>query len=447
MYNFFTEWPVNQSTSATNASPAYCNVSDSNMQTDPFDTSNLTPQLHRYYSHVSPHYTSYSNLYNQDHYTDISISNQDIPQSVFNEQHTSKNTNMQQLSEKDVNEQLISNINAISIREQPAQMLDAKFLEELEKRLGKKESDDSSNKNLSSNSDISNLLLGIDGNPTSNIVPTLKPPPQTNKIKNTNVTSLPCKVQNTWSSKSVNLEQDNKICITSFDQATPSNLLIEDRLYDNMSRTNPNSQDTTTVFNRIWYERAMKDNVNVKNKQTNVNGYVDTGWSENIKQSPSKLYGSIQTVSSPIVTVKSEYGEFKCNQRNIPDSTNYNQEYNSFSKPTTSTYSNSSLDRPTSQLDLRQNLDVRQNFPLSQYGLPVAVLPENTNPQVNHHRHYNQVSDYVYSEVAEHIYNQPMKEVLRPHRPAPPSPMVLGYPQSLQQLQRKLGQIPPTTQV
>lgn len=196
-----------------------------------------------------------------------------------------------------------------------------------------------------------------------------------------------------------------------------------------MSRSQPSVQDTTTVFNRIWYERAMKDNVS---KQTNVNGYVDTGWSENIKQSPANLYGSIQA-PSPVLSIKSEYGEFKCNQRSAPDG-NY-QDYNSLPR---STNSYSPL-RPVPHFDVRS----ASNVVLNQFGAPVQVLPESAYGLVNHQRHYNEVEN-VYSEVSEHIYNQPMQEVLRPHRPAPPSPLVLGYPQSMQQLQRKLGHVPQT---
>lgn len=371
------------------STPSYCNISESNVQLeglDPFDTSNVyTTTSHRYYSHVNQDYSTYSNLYNQEHYTDISHSSPDLHQ-MFNEQI--KNTNVQQ-SEKDINEQ----INAISLREPQSKVNDAKFLEDLKKRLEKKESG-SSHKNLSVKSE-ENLLLGID-DPVSNIVPMLKPPLQLSIVKNTNVTMLPCKVQNTWSSKSVNLDAS-------------TSLVSEDRLYDNMSKSNPNVQDTTTVFNRIWYERAVKDNVNTKN----FNGHVDTDWSDNVKQSPN-LYGSIQ---SPIVSVKSEYGEFKCNQRNVPETSNYNS-----SLPTNS---NSS-----------------QNFLLNQYGNPVQVLPDNP-----HSHRYNQIPENIYySEVPDYIYSQPMKEKLMPHRPAPPSPMVLGYPQSMQQLQRKLGGIQ-TTQV
>lgn len=385
-----------------------------------------TSQSHRYYSHVSHDHSSYNlqnhdhssyNLQNHDHYTDIPPQNHEYPPQFDSDRQ--KNTNIvQTFSERD-GENIITNMNTLSVE---PKVIDAKFLEELEKRIGKKE-DDRSSKNLVNTED--NFLLALD--PVSNIVPTLKPPPQVNKVKNTNITALPCKVQNTWPSKSVNLEQEK----LQSPQEQESNSYGEERLYDNILRNQIYTQesDTMTVVNKIWYERAMKENINSR-KQSNVNGYVDTGWSENIKQ---PVYGQLQ--NTPVV-IKSEYGEFKCNQRSTPDYS----EYNSLPRPSSS-YNSSPLARPNSQLDVRQNhIDVRQNLAttFNQYGNPVQVLPEYGQVQ----RHYNEVEN-VYSEVNEHIYNQPAQEVLRPHRPAPPQPM-MGYPQSMQQLQRKLGHTPQT---
>lgn len=51
-------------------------------------------------------------------------------------------------------------------------------------------------------------------------------------------------------------------------------------------------------------------------------------------------------------------------------------------------------------------------------------------------RSYSEVPDSVYSEISDNLYSQLPAEVMKPHRPAPPSPMV----QSMQQIQRKIQQ-------
>ena len=53
-------------------------------------------------------------------------------------------------------------------------------------------------------------------------------------------------------------------------------------------------------------------------------------------------------------------------------------------------------------------------------------------------KRYSEVADTVYSEIPEHMYSTVPDDVLKPHRPAPPSPYVLGRPQSMQQIQRRL---------
>ncbi|KAI4461275.1 tyrosine-protein kinase [Holotrichia oblita] len=55
-------------------------------------------------------------------------------------------------------------------------------------------------------------------------------------------------------------------------------------------------------------------------------------------------------------------------------------------------------------------------------------------------RPYSEVTESVYSEIPEHVYSTVPNDLLKPHRPAPPSPLILGQPQSMQQIQRKLQQ-------
>lgn len=456
---------------ATATASSYANLSttlstNERLTLDPFDTSTIyasQTQSHRYYSHVSPERKNpYSNTRDHAHYSEIHtpVEQQNLGPTMWASEPPENDTRRSY----NLNEQLTTNLSALNISDQQPKMIDAKFLEELEKRLGKKESNDNSNINLSVNTDRDDLLLNLE----SNIIPTLKPPPQSNRIKNTNVNTMSpsYKVQNTWPSKSVNLEAigttqmgDSSTSRSSMNEASYFNInssphnpqtstssyILDERLYSNESpvRNPATSQDTTTVFNRIWYDSAIKYNINTINKTEkpcNINGYLDTGWSDTLKQqNASNVYGSlqppvqaIQNNSSSVLSMRTtEFGEFKCNQRTGSDPMCSNSDYNSLPRSTISSQSaiGSPLNRPHSTYDVRQ-----AGMGYSQHGAPVAVLPMNST------NIYNEI-DPIYTEVPEYLYSQPPIEVLRPHRPAPPSPLVLGYhPQSIQQLQRKLGQ-------
>lgn len=217
---------------------------------------------------------------------------------------------------------------------------------EFEKQLGKREA--TANMSASASDHLSLDPLSPSYSATSSAIPVLQPPPQSYRVrqpvKNTNIQQPLPKVQN--------------------DTQQNASLASNARLYDDPS-------ETTNVFNKMWYESAVKDNVYLQNKQTNTS-YCDTvsgGWKE------------------------TSFGEFKCNQQ--------------------------------------------QSFPkydLSQHGNPVPVLPQA--------RLYGDSRLYdgnVYSEVSDNVYSQVEEDILRPHRPAPPSPLVFGvHPQSMQQIQRRL---------
>lgn len=512
-------WQTNQQTQQQQPTPSYMNLSSASAEPDPFDTSSVyAPQSsHRYYSHVNADRAA--SQYTSEHYSEIPSPNDQLASaSPWSDSH------LQHVAPSNVNlSELAVNVSALKISDESYQqhqpkVLDSKFLEELEKRLGKKDTDDNSNINLALNSAENDLLMTTVG---SNIIPTLIPPPQSSRIKNTNtqsssssgvntastnVNALPCKVQNTWPSKLVNLDAQPANETSYYSVANG-----DDRLYSNEQMFT--NGDTNTVFKRIWYEAAMKDNVNAMNgKQSNINGHsMDTGWSDTLKQTtPPNVYGSIQNhspmpttnrpsnytstqnlistgnqnnsspskrqnyatstsnidaarqnytstqnlsaqnyspattnhhqnidstysaVHSPVISVRTtEFGEFKCNQRSSQPEQLYGNEFNSLPRPASSQTGglSSPLARPHSQFDVRQAA-----YGYSQHGAPVQVLP------LENQRLYNEVDD-IYSEVAENVYSQPAAgDVLRPHRPAPPSPLVLGYPQSIQQLQRKLGQ-------
>lgn len=154
---------------------------------DPFDTSRPfdTGGASRYYSHVTPERAMV------------------LPDST--------NTNSIEVS----NQSLYSNSNSVSndseLIKSPVKMLDPKFIAELEKHLGKKEASANMDNSMMSNSKSSSL-----GESNGGGIPVLRPPPSSSKSlqrKPSNVTvpsPLPAGsvLQNSWSSKSVNLRLD-----------------------------------------------------------------------------------------------------------------------------------------------------------------------------------------------------------------------------------------------
>lgn len=156
--------------------------------------------------------------------------------------------------------------------------------------------------------------------------------------------------------------------------------------------------DTAQVVNRIWFET-------------------------NVKQNGSS--------STNIATIQTEFGQFKCNQ---PE-----QVYrNSVSNLQQSSYSNGeNTHLYNNQSVLMQNTPVYSNGISSSYNL---YSPQTYDPySLSNNRQYSEVAESVYSEIPEYLYSQVPDETLKPHRPAPPSPLVIvGQPQSMQQIQRKM---------
>lgn len=158
-------------------------------------------------------------------------------------------------------------------------------------------------------------------------------------------------------------------------------------------------KDTTTVINEIWHDLTMRNVSDVKSN--NALGIE-----------------SLQKANA-----NHEFGAFKCNYNynSSASSKNYDKFYESSAVPNTNTntfYSNKNFNS-----DLYANNTQAQN---TQYN---AVQP------------YSDVAESLYSEIPEHFYSPVADDLLRPHRPAPPSPLVLlGQPQSMQQIQRKIQQ-------
>lgn len=325
--------------------PAYCNTTtlEQTVEDDPFDTSKVFNVQQMPLQAVFP---EYSTCVKGD------IANRSVNLHSSNSVISVKNTNL--ASSVSVVAPLKDM--AIGLGEKENSALDKKLVEELESL------------NLSK------------GESSATQIPMIQPPPASLKVRKSN--ELLLKNTNTEAAaKSVN-KDDHMMTLNEY-----------------MARSSSNLSDTTTVFNRLWYQNAVVQNGNMPK----VNNIVAATTShENI----------------------SEFGQFRCNQPILHHQNGDNSLYNNqtvFNNPSSSTYYSTTNSC---------NLYASQ---LATYG-SYSTVPG--------YRQYSEVpAESVYSEIPEYFYSQVPDETLKPHRPAPTSPLVMvGQPQSMQQIQRKLQQ-------
>ncbi|XP_044732904.1 uncharacterized protein LOC123295568 [Chrysoperla carnea] len=402
---------------------------------DPFDTSKVySPQQsnqHRYYSQVSPGNTYLNvNDISEDHYSEIPSPNLqgnslthwqthsqlDLSTISDGSLNTSAIINLSQdasISDSSLTQNIVSDMEKMNLNcavkdiniLRPS-VLDMNFLAELEKKIVK-----NPNSNTLPNAPNTNnsLLLNTNSPPPVNI-PMISPPPPSTKTKlspkKCNVSTLPTKVQNSWQTKTVNLESQTYETKSNTSVRSTSSIHDNIRQLSESDNLKQNILDTQVVFNKIWYDTAVKSNTNLKNQG-------NSSWI----QSPEQSHNFVAISNRPITVQKNlNHTDFDSKLNTSSDLllVNLNKNLNT----NINTYTNESLYIPNS------------TYNLSQHGNPVPVLPAPTN---------------IYSDVADsNLYSEvPQETVLRPHRPAPPSPLIDGLfsrPQSAQQLQRKLNQ-------
>lgn len=175
----------------------------------------------------------------------------------------------------------------------------------------------------------------------------------------------------------------------------------------NIEKTKQNNiAKETTIFNEIWQDVSSSRELKNSNTLPSVSSVHK-----------NTLNGG--TYSNYASTNHNEFGTFKCNF----NTKNYDKCYDIFQNNTLHTNKN------YNNTDLYANTRV-QNTQLyhHQYNTVPSIQP------------YSEVAESVYTEIPDHIYSPVADDLLRPHRPAPPSPLVLGQPQSMQQIQRKILQ-------
>lgn len=174
--------------------------------------------------------TEESNTYSQNHYSEIDKPSPPIanwPEDLHNDTQTYVNVSSRNLQTSDApppppvapnesppkpksNHDLAQSLSELTINSQniSPKKLDPAFLAELEKHLGEKEA--SKNMIASQQNPDSDSYSSIN-KLQDNTIPALKPPPQTIKRKSPQLdyrsSNLPSKVQNSWPSKSTNIQQ------------------------------------------------------------------------------------------------------------------------------------------------------------------------------------------------------------------------------------------------
>lgn len=182
----------------------------------------------------------------------------------------------------------------------------------------------------------------------------------------------------------------------------------ESQLYGNLPA------DTASAINRMWYEST-----------------------QNINQAPKENNVAACTGSNSSYVMQTEYGEFKSNRRYDPVYSSTCSNLNASRYGTSESANSNSLYANQTQSVYGGRYNGPETSSLystrSSYGTQVGIYGSSSEYSG---RGYSEVSDGIYSEIPDHVYSQVPVEVLRPHRPAPGSPV--GQPQSMQQIQRKI---------
>ncbi|XP_025835458.1 activated CDC42 kinase 1 isoform X2 [Agrilus planipennis] len=356
---------------------------------DPFDTSKAYLP-NRYYSHVAQLEESvFPNIQPTPYKNDIkSINNGFSPSS------TKLNAYAECVK---INDSTLPGITHNSTPD-PSDLnkLDSKFIEELE-------------------------TLKISKDDNSENIPTLDPPPPSIRAKNFAALKL-----------NTNLDAQEKP--GAFGLNTVQNDITS-------------NCDTVSVFNQIWYDSAIKG----------------TGTSDSSLNSHSMLSEKNTNVhrnanTGPYFQTPLEFGEFKTNR---PLNVNSGTSYYNLGQVYESKYHNNSLGYQSNAVQngnstainysvTSENNEVFYDIAgrtCSNYGHPESVYNSSgstcnsQNAVYGSQRLYSEVAESVYSEIPENYYSVVPDGSLLPHRPAPPSPLVIvGQPQSMQQIQRKIQQ-------
>lgn len=229
--------------------------------------------------------------------------------------------------------------------------------------------------------ELENLNLSKKETPSpkvqNQVVPLLQPPPASIKLKKVN--ELVPKNTNVLAAT---LPKVQKYEISNVNE------------YRNNYETFKRCMDTSSVVNKIWFETTVR-----QNGSTNM--------------------------------IQNEFGAFRCNQPAVYERTDAIYRHSNYSSVLQPVYQNGDNGL---QGDVFAGNAYGMGGSFNVYSSQAAVYGSTNGTQ------YSEVAESLYSEIPD-LYSRVPDEILKPHRPAPPSPLVhIGLPQSMQQIQRKIQQ-------
>ncbi|KAF5269698.1 hypothetical protein FQA39_LY08621 [Lamprigera yunnana] len=173
--------------------------------------------------------------------------------------------------------------------------------------------------------------------------------------------------------------------------------------------SNSYAKNTAHLMNKILYESTIKNNTYTSSKTCNLT-------------ESQKLKGIHKNVHA-----ESEFGEFKSNRPSI-------NQFDSLRAVDTNYESGAKVINASAAYN---TCDMYGSHSVNSIYRNESLY----NNSLPNRRLYSEVSENVYTEIPENVYSSVPEELLKPHRPAPPSPLVVsGQPISMQQIQRKIQQ-------
>lgn len=416
------------------ASDIYADRVSNRKEMDPFDTSHISNSNTDVYKSMSAHVVNYNLGIEQETFESLPNTNGGFENNFVENTYTT-HIQKEETSESDI---LSNRLDSISLQNSsPSKLFDKKFIQELEKNLGKKEA--SANSNIDKNSAAS-----FNSNVNEvNDVPILRPPPQSSKLSNKyaaleslkDTTMMrrpnPSDYQSTslYDRRSVNVnesQQNSSAHRYSMNTSNVSNNYQADEKPINITA----NSDTNELINQMWKEQLQNSQLSSQNtpstsfQNRRLNDYDTRSLSSYTTEnniSGNKNLNNLNR-SNSVMQNNSGIGEFKSNRTStLPrmslNATQFNQSIENVRQNSITNHYSSTVQPVYNEL----------NDHYSIYGTS-EVQSEN----VAYHLYSNDAPGFVsvtgpprlYDEVFEGAYGTGMTAgVLRPHRPAPPCPM------------------------
>lgn len=421
---------------------------------DPFDTSNFAPshspaQVLQDYSAINEFQQnslsgSRASMVLENPYSKYASTAQVANESSHNnsvgfENNFTTMTESTTITEKQVpNDNIASKIESLTLNPSPVK-IDQKFIQELEKNLGKKEATANSNVNEQSHYESQN----------NSYIPCIRPPPPSNKLSNKYQALETLRETAIMRRNTQTLQNTNNMCSSESSPQNNTYRYSANTLPSNMSSSCSSvGQDSAKVMNHSsnssngetkgnWKEEYQYSNNTqpstsvTKTMHISGNEYSDYGSTAANSQDNNIRTNHTFTVMSnrppSMIQNQTTLSEFKSNRNNTLPRPVTESVYSTYDRTVENGRRNSLMNQYSSQPVYNE---INDHY--SVYSSTAEVQPAYTG---TYHLYSNDAPGFVevtsaprvYDEVFEGMYGTTLGTgvVLRPHRPAPPSPLEL----------------------